>query len=122
MSDSVYYELNRPEVIAEHFEDEYVIVNLKSGAYYGLRGTGAIIWEMIVSGATRADIVTSLVEQFDADPTALDRAVADLLLELEQETLIIPRSIPPLNAPTPGTANPRPATRGPFVAPFLEKH
>jgi hypothetical protein len=122
MSESVHYDVNRPEVIAEKFDDEYVIVNLKSGAYYGLRGTGAVIWEMAANGATAAEITTGLAEQFDAEPTVLSRAVSDLLLELEQETLIVPQSIPSLNAPNGRTSSPPPAARVPFVAPVLEKH
>lgn len=122
MSDSLSYNVNRPEVIDEKFDDEFVIVNLKSGAYYGLRGTGAIIWEMVISGATRTQMVTSLAEQFDADSTTLSQTVTNLLSELEQESLILPHRNTSLNTPNGTPSKPPPAPRAPFVAPLLEKH
>lgn len=122
MIESPSYDVNRPEVIDEKFDDEFVIVNLRSGAYYGLRGTGAIIWEMVVSGASHAQMVTGLAEQFDADLTTLSHAVTNLLSELEQETLILPHNNSSLRPPNGAASKPTPATRAPFVAPILEKH
>ena len=122
MSTNTYYSVNRPQVIAEKFEDEYVIVNLISGAYYGLAGTGASIWELIEGGATHAEITTNLGEQFDAAPEEIARAVTSLLSELERETLITPHTVDALN---PRNIKPPvrvPPTRGTFVAPILEKH
>ena len=122
MADSISYTVNRPEVIDEKFDDEFVIVNLKTGAYYGLRGTGAFIWEMVVGGATDAEMATGLAECFDADPTTLSRALVDLLRELEEETLITPHHVTHLNTPNATVAEPRPTGRAPFSAPILEKH
>lgn len=122
MSESVRYELRRPEVISEKFEDEYVIVNLKSGAYYGLRATGAAIWELATAGATRAEMVKRLSEQYDAGEAALDWAVANLLRELEEESLVVSEIASPSNAPSGATPPQRPSTRAPFTQPILEKH
>jgi hypothetical protein len=122
MSENVRYDLRRPEVISEKFDDEYVIVNLKSGAYYGLGATGAAIWEMVMTGATHAEIVRGLAELFEAEETTLDRAVADLLRELEQEALVVPGRDKPSSMPHRAAPNPHLASRAAFTVPILEKH
>lgn len=122
MSESTRYGLNRPEVISEKFDDEYVIVNLKSGAYYGLRAAGAAIWELAVTGATHAEIVTSLADQFDVEETVLDRSVAALLRELEEEALLVPQILGPSSGSGSAGQNTRHAVRATFTAPILEKH
>ena len=44
-------------VIHETFDDEAVLVNLQSGAYFSVRGAALGLWERIRSGATIPDLL-----------------------------------------------------------------
>ena len=41
------FRVNQPAVIAEVIDNEAIVVNLDSGAYYSLRGSACTIWEML---------------------------------------------------------------------------
>lgn len=114
------YRINRPEVIDEYFEDEYVIVNLKTGAYYSLNLAGAAIWDAVTAGAGQDDVVKRLLLEFDADEQVIAAHVERLLADLVQEALIVPDSQSPA-APSGSVPAAGPATRRPFTPPLLEK-
>ena len=50
------YELNSPEVIFDQFDDEAVIVNLKSGHYFSIPGNSAVIFQLLTSGVSTESI------------------------------------------------------------------
>jgi len=50
------YELNSPEVIFDQFDDEAVIVNLKSGHYFSILGNSAVIFQLLTSGVSTESI------------------------------------------------------------------
>ena len=56
------YTPNTPEVVSEKFEDEIIVVSLVNGNYYSLRGTAAVIWDLIVQGHSRQTIAATLSE------------------------------------------------------------
>lgn len=121
MSQDLRYRVNRPDVIDELFEDEYVLVNLRNGTYYGLRDAGVILWGQIAAGASRSEIVTTLLQHYDGDPATIDAAVAELSSRLQAETLIVPQASPAVGAPPLTPTAPPPAGRIPFTPPVLEK-
>lgn len=49
-----------PDVVAEDFQGQMVILNLATGHYFTLEGSGGIIWSHITSGCTPADILNDL--------------------------------------------------------------
>lgn len=66
-------------VIHETFEDEAVVVNLRSGAYFSVREPALAIWERIRAGATTGEI---------DDSSAASADVSILLDVLRSEGLI----------------------------------
>jgi hypothetical protein len=44
-------------VFHETFDDEAVVVNLQSGAYFSVRGPALALWERIRSGATSSELL-----------------------------------------------------------------
>ena len=85
------FSVNRPEVIDEHFEDEYVIVNLKTGTYYSLNPSGARIWDALNQRASRAAILQEMERQYDTGAETLAAHLDRLLAEMVQEHLIVPQ-------------------------------
>lgn len=96
------YRVNRPDVIDEHFEDEYVIVNLKTGTYYSLNPSGAAIWDILNGGATQDSILTQLGALYNVASSALAPEVERILSEFETEQLIVAT---PANGATANSGN-----------------
>jgi hypothetical protein len=81
--------LNSPNVISETIEDETIIINLLTGTYYSLRGSGAEIWAAIQAGSSEEQLVEELVERYDADRETIASAVEDVIEELRSEELVV---------------------------------
>ena len=60
MNLSIPYEICAPEVVAEVFDGEIVILNLTSGCYYSLNPTGGMIWQALLDDATPQAILDSI--------------------------------------------------------------
>lgn len=120
MTDHFGYQINAPHVIGEVIDDEAIVVNLDSGAYYSLRGTGAFIWELLASGANDTHIVDALASAYDAPVDTIRPALSALFAELEAEQLVTRAAQPAGEEPS--VAARLPAGGGPpFTPPVLEK-
>jgi hypothetical protein len=82
------YSVNRPKVVYEAFEDETVLINLDSGNYYSLSGSGALIWDCIIRGDSLGSVIENLKEHFRGRD-GIASAVDDFVRELAEENLII---------------------------------
>lgn len=74
-----------PRVAAKVVMDEAVLIDLETGVYYGIPGTGAVVWELIAAGHTAAEAAARLADAYGVDveeaARVLDDAVASLLAE-----------------------------------------
>jgi hypothetical protein len=84
------FRINTPTVTHETIEGEAVIINLESGNYYSLVDAGSFIWSLIEKGASASDIQNSVLQSYQAGAADVERGVADLLGQLQQESLIVP--------------------------------
>jgi hypothetical protein len=69
--------------------DEVVLLHLKTGVYWGLNPTGALIWEGIVQHGKVARILAHLRERYDAPEEQLVSTVGALLTQLSEEGLVV---------------------------------
>lgn len=67
---------------------EAVILNLKSGVYYGLNPVGARIWQLIQSPKAVTTIRDTLLEEYEVEPDCCDRDLLELLRELAAVGLV----------------------------------
>ena len=89
--DATYrFRVNTPRVIHEPFETEVVIVNLDTGRYYCLQGSGPELWTYLTNGATARDIVRGFEHNYEAADGEIQRGVDQFLEELVREELIVP--------------------------------
>ncbi|AFY61103.1 PqqD family protein [Synechococcus sp. PCC 6312] len=84
------FRVNTPTVVSEVIEGEAVILNLDSGNYYSMEGSGAIIWELLSQGLTVTDIGNWLAKTFSDHPDRMMNTVVGLVSELQMEGLIVP--------------------------------
>ena len=118
MTTDSQYRTNAPTVISEIIDNEVIIINLDSGAYYSLRDTGAAVWQLIQNGATLQQVIEQMCLNWDGAEQDIVDGVNQLLAELLQEKLLLPaEALPP-------TVNPLPANlteKAIFRKPVLEK-
>jgi hypothetical protein len=107
-----------PEIVHETVDGEVIAIDLASGSYYSLAGSGPAVWEILGSGASEEEIGAALADQFEADGETISGAVSVLLGELRESGLIV-------NDEQPGEASPAataPSEKAPFEAPRLERY
>lgn len=114
------FRVNSPAVIHQTFESEAVIVNLETGDYFSLRGSGAEVWEAIVRGVPEEEIVAGLAGEGGAGNGrgGVGDDVHGLFVELLREALIVPVEAGAIAA---GAGVRQIARRRPYERPILEK-
>ena len=81
-------ELAAPEVVAEEFSQEIVVLNLSSGKYFGLEGLAADLWRDLANGFAPA----SLIALAPAADTKFSDGVTAFVAAVIAEKLLRPRS------------------------------
>lgn len=76
------------EVVFQKVGDETVLLNLKTGTYYGLESVGTRMWELVADKGTLAGIVESMLEDYEVTPEDLQRDILRLVEELQANGLI----------------------------------
>lgn len=76
------------EQIYSELQGEAVILDVKSGVYYGLNQVGASIWNLIQVPKTVKEIQAALLAEYDVEPEICDREVRVLLEDLAAKGLI----------------------------------
>jgi len=80
------FRVNEPNVVFEAFDEEIVLVNLETGNYYSVRGTGPEIWLALARGCTAAEVTSDLQSHYTGDSGLISEAVsafADALMAAE---------------------------------------
>jgi hypothetical protein len=78
----------RQEQVSSDLAGETVILDLKSGVYYGLNSVGASIWNLIQEPKTINEVREALLAKYEVEPEQCDRDLLALLEQLEAEGLI----------------------------------
>jgi hypothetical protein len=84
------FKVNTPPVIHQTLEGEVIVVNLESGTYYSIAGTGAEVWSALEGGATADEAIELMLSGYEADRAWVEAAVTRFVDELLSEELIIP--------------------------------
>lgn len=77
-----------PEQVSTTIEGESIILNLKSGMYYGLKGVSARIWELVAHPTTPAAICDSIMAEYDVDQERCQKDVLAILQDFQKAGLI----------------------------------
>ncbi len=76
------------EQSSSELDREAVILNLKSGVYYGLNPVGARIWNLLQQPRTVSEIRDAILAKYSVSPEQCERDLFALLQQLEEEGLI----------------------------------
>lgn len=109
-----------PEIISETFDDgESVVVNLENGFYFSLNPVGGLMFALIGSGATVAEVVIAVTACYEADTATVHEAVAAFATRLVEEALVVAGVPETAAAPAAPSANDAASARAQFEAPTL---
>jgi hypothetical protein len=110
-----------PQVVHETIDGEVILIQIDTGCYYSLAGSGPEIWELLVGGRELEAIARALEGRYEADPQALRAAVTRLVEELHSETLVEP-AVAASNATNGHVEAKNGHARAPLAPPVLEKY
>lgn len=86
---SEHSKLSSPDhVLMRKARGETVLLNLDNEQYYGLRGVGTRLWDLVEAGTRFSEAIDSLLEEFDVDRATLTTDLAELLDDLQQNGLV----------------------------------
>lgn len=71
-----------PDVVFRQLDDEAVLLDLKSGTYFGLNAVGTRIWQLVGEGAALSVVLDTLAGEYDAPRDELERDLLSLGEEL----------------------------------------
>ncbi|MEX2109521.1 MAG: PqqD family protein [Gemmatimonadaceae bacterium] len=69
-------------------QGEAVILNYRSGVYYGLNPVGARIWELIQESRTAPEVHQDILSEYEVDSDRCWNDLQRILAELQQAGLI----------------------------------
>ena len=75
------------EVVVRELSGESVLLDLKSGVYFGLNGVGTRAWALMARGGSLRDVHEALAGEFDAPATVIEGELFRFAAELCQHGL-----------------------------------
>jgi hypothetical protein len=78
-----------PEVLFRELSGEGVLLNLKSGRYFGLDAVGTRIWQMLLEGCSLDATVSQLLQEYDVSREKLLTDVSSFVAALETHGLVM---------------------------------
>lgn len=68
--------------------EENVVLDLDSGVYYGMDGTGPRIWELLEQPRTGEEMMETLLDEYDVEEDRCQEDLVAFLAELMGEGLV----------------------------------
>jgi hypothetical protein len=78
-----------PHIIVREVGDEFVMLDLERGVYYGLQDVAARIWRSLASGQSIAETVDAVLDEYEVDRTQLEQDLTRLVEELREAGLVV---------------------------------
>jgi len=75
-------------VLTTEIDDEIGMMNMEQGFYYTLNSVGKRIWGLLENEVAVADIVATLMKEYNVDFSVCQKDVIEILELLEQNKLI----------------------------------
>ena len=77
-----------PQVMSREVDDETVLLDLKSGMYFGLDGVGKLVWESVERGRNLRETVEAVVSEYDVEPELAQSDVLEFAGDLVERGLL----------------------------------
>ena len=110
------YALNGDVATAKVIDGEAIVINVVTGRYYSLEGSGALAWTWLAAGATLDEAAAALARHFAVDPAQARADLAPLADELVADELLVCGADVPAGAPD-SALGAGDGIRGPYAPP-----
>lgn len=77
-----------PDVVFRLLDGEAVLLNLKTGNYFGLDPIGTRAWELILEHHSLERVHSALLEEYDVDSDSLAQDLLTLVTEFRLKGLV----------------------------------
>lgn len=77
-----------PELITSEVDGERVMMDMKTGEYFGLDSIGTRIWDLIESPAKISEIIEILINEFDVSKEQCENDTIEFISELVDKKLV----------------------------------
>jgi len=75
--------------VSTNIDGQVVILNLKSGGYFGLSSVGARIWELIQEPVEISAVRDAILAEYEIDAGQCEKDLLAILESLEQAGLVV---------------------------------
>ena len=69
-------------------DDELVLLDSRSGKYFGLNAVGRRVYELLAENNSRSQIVEALLAEFDVEEAVLSKDVSAFIADLSARGLV----------------------------------
>ncbi len=104
-------------IVHETLDGETIVINLETGSYFSLTGSGAEIWGLLGAGGSVSEICAALALRHAQPESQISGAVASFVADLEREGLVEPGG-----SASNGQRTEPPEADGPWELPQLERY
>jgi hypothetical protein len=107
------------EIAHERVEDEVIVINLRTGAYFSLIGAAADAWDLLLTRTALDDIAGAIAERYGVDVATVRIDLEPFVRSLVDEDLLVATE-PATSAST--LDDQAPAVERTYRPPMLEKY
>jgi len=76
------------DVLWQELQGEAVLLNLKTGVYFGLNSIGTRVWELLAATGMLRDVVDAIVGEYDVEVQACADDVIALVADMQKHALV----------------------------------
>ncbi len=76
------------DVVSKTVQGEQILLNLKTGFYFGLDPVGTDIWTLIESNTDQLTIINTICDNYDVEATTAEAHLKRLIEELKNNELL----------------------------------
>jgi hypothetical protein len=85
------FEINKKDVVYELIDGEAILINMATGSYFSLDGSGAVMWELLQQGAISGQaMVNLLMLRYRGVRAEVEEATLRVLNEMQADGLLTP--------------------------------
>jgi hypothetical protein len=117
MSETPHLTVNDRRIVHETIEGETILIDLETGTYFSLAGSGSEIWGLLMSGHSVREVIDEMTRRYPSEDQVAS-LTAELIERLHQEGLLTEEEVNSASRPDPSVQ--APAAVAAFVPPVLE--
>jgi superfamily II helicase len=76
------------EVLSQELQEEAILLNLKTGVYFGLDEVGRRIWQLLKEHEDLSKVMEALLVEYDVSEERCREDLLDLVRKMEEQGLV----------------------------------